>query len=67
MNTLVFDIETVPDIELGRRLFQLSGLSDEQVAQIMFAKRREETGGDFLSHEHGRAGVHGEGFDRALL
>jgi predicted PolB exonuclease-like 3'-5' exonuclease len=54
MNTLVFDIETVPDIELGRRLFQLSGLSDEQVAQIMFAKRREETGGDFLSHEQHR-------------
>jgi predicted PolB exonuclease-like 3'-5' exonuclease len=54
MNTLVFDIETVPDTELGRRLFQLSGLSDEQVAQIMFAKRREETGGDFLSHEQHR-------------
>jgi hypothetical protein len=32
----------------------LSGLSDEQVAQIMFAKRREETGGDFLSHEQHR-------------
>jgi len=54
MNTLVFDIETVPDTALGRRLFQLKDLSDEQVAQIMFAKRREETGGDFLSHEQHR-------------
>jgi 3'-5' exonuclease len=54
VNTLVFDIETVPDTDLGRRLFQLSDLSDEQVARIMFAKRREETGGDFLSHEQHR-------------
>ena len=26
MNTLVFDIETVPDVEFGRRLFGLEGL-----------------------------------------
>ena len=50
MNTLVFDIETVPDTDLGRRLYGLRELSDEQVARIMFAKRREETGGEFLSH-----------------
>ena len=54
MNTLVFDIETVPDTDLGRRLFHLSDLTDEEVARIMFAKRREETGGDFLSHEQHR-------------
>ena len=36
MNTLVFDIETVPDTDLGRRLYGLKDLSDEQVAQIMF-------------------------------
>jgi len=29
VNTLVFDIETVPDTELGRRLYQLKDLSDE--------------------------------------
>jgi hypothetical protein len=51
MNTLVFDIETVPDTDLGRRLYGLSNLSDEHVGQIMFAKRREETGSEFLSHE----------------
>ncbi len=54
MNTLVFDIETVPDTDLGRRLYDLEGLSDEQVGQIMFAKRRQETGSDFLSHEQHR-------------
>jgi predicted PolB exonuclease-like 3'-5' exonuclease len=49
MNVLVFDIETVPDVEAGRRLHQLDGLSDEDVAKVMFHKRREETGdSDFL-------------------
>ncbi len=54
MNTLVFDIETVPDTELGRRLYGLDGLSDAHVAQIMFTKRRQETGSEFLSHEQHR-------------
>jgi predicted PolB exonuclease-like 3'-5' exonuclease len=54
MNTLVFDIETVPDTELGRRLYGLQNLTDEQVAQIMFTKRRQETGSEFLSHEQHR-------------
>ena len=54
MNTLVFDIETVPDTNLGRRLYSLKDLSDEHVAQIMFTKRRQETGSDFLSHEQQR-------------
>ena len=54
MNTLVFDIETVPDTDLGRRLYGLHELSDEHVAQIMFTKRRQETGSEFLSHEQHR-------------
>jgi predicted PolB exonuclease-like 3'-5' exonuclease len=54
MNTLVFDVETVPDTDLGRRLHGLGGLSDEQVAEVMFTKRRQETGSDFLSHEQHR-------------
>ncbi len=54
MNTLVFDVETVPDTALGRRLYELHDLSDEQVAQIMFTKRRQETGSEFLSHEQHR-------------
>ena len=43
MNVLVFDIETVPDIEAGRRLYELDGLSDADVAKVMYAKRRGET------------------------
>jgi predicted PolB exonuclease-like 3'-5' exonuclease len=54
MNTLIFDIETVPDTDLGRRIHGLDGLSDEQVAEVMFTKRRQETGSDFLSHEQHR-------------
>jgi predicted PolB exonuclease-like 3'-5' exonuclease len=49
LNVLVFDIETVPDVSAGRRLYRLEGLSDGDVASVMFHKRREETGeGDFL-------------------
>ncbi len=54
MNTLVFDVETVPDTALGRRLYGLRELSDEQVGQIMFTKRRQESGGDFLPLEQHR-------------
>jgi predicted PolB exonuclease-like 3'-5' exonuclease len=49
VNLLVFDIETVPDLSGGRRLFGLEGLSDKDVANVMFNRRRQETGGsEFL-------------------
>lgn len=54
MNSLVFDIETVPDVALGRRLFNLHGLSDSEVAKAMFTLRRQESGSDFLPHEQHR-------------
>jgi len=54
MSCLVFDIETVPDVALGRRLHGLKDLSDEQVAKAMFALRRQATGGDFLPLEQQR-------------
>ena len=52
LNCLVFDIETVPDVEGARRLWDLDGLSDEDVAKVMVAKRQQESGGqsDFLRH-----------------
>ncbi|MHB8533925.1 MAG: 3'-5' exonuclease [Sulfuricaulis sp.] len=51
MNILAFDIETIPDVDTGRRLYGLDGLSDKDVAQAMFAKRREQTGeSEFLRH-----------------
>jgi len=54
MNSLVFDIETIPDVELGRRLFALEGLSDDAVAKAMFAHCRQESGRDFLPLEQHR-------------
>lgn len=49
MNIFVFDIETVPDVVSGKRLYQLPDLTDHDAAQAMFALRRQETGGsDFL-------------------
>ncbi|HKJ70722.1 MAG TPA: 3'-5' exonuclease [Gammaproteobacteria bacterium] len=51
MNVLVFDIETVPDIDGGRRLYDLHGLSDEDTVRAMQALRRQESGGrEFLRH-----------------
>lgn len=54
MNILVFDIETIPDVEAGRRIHELDGISDKDVAKVMFQKRREQTGdSDFLrQHLH---------------
>jgi predicted PolB exonuclease-like 3'-5' exonuclease len=54
VNTLVFDIETVPDVAFGRRLFDLGDLPDEQVAKAMFARRRQASGGEFLPPEQQR-------------
>jgi len=48
MSIFVFDIETVPDVASGRRIYQLPDLSDEDVAQIMQHKRRQQMGHDFL-------------------
>jgi len=46
---LAFDIETVPDTAGLRRLHDLeAGLSDNDVAQFAFARRRIQTGSDFL-------------------
>lgn len=54
MAVFAFDIETVPDVELGRRIYDLDGLSDREVGDVMQAKRRENTGSDFLSYEQQR-------------
>ena len=49
MNRLVFDIETVPDVELGRRTLNLEDLSDAQVAKAMYTLQRQRSGGEFRS------------------
>ncbi|QDQ38961.1 3'-5' exonuclease [Legionella geestiana] len=50
MTVLVFDIETVPDVESARRLHDLEGLNDSDTAEALFALRRAKTGSDFLPH-----------------
>ena len=50
MTILVFDIETIPDLEAGRKLYDLDGLSDEDTAKALFALRRAKVGHDFLPH-----------------
>jgi len=51
MNVLAFDIETIPDVDTGRRLYDLGDLSDKDVGRAMFAIRREQTGdSEFLKH-----------------
>lgn len=49
MNVLIFDIETIPDVEGGRRLYpSLHALPDHDVAEALFQKRRQEKGSEFL-------------------
>ncbi|MBA2656182.1 MAG: 3'-5' exonuclease [Tatlockia sp.] len=50
MTFLVFDIETIPDVEAGRKLHNLTNLSDEDSASALFALRRAKVGNDFLPH-----------------
>ncbi|HEY5624769.1 MAG TPA: ribonuclease H-like domain-containing protein, partial [Gammaproteobacteria bacterium] len=48
MNTLVFDIETIPDVDLGRKMHDVADLDDESVARIMFFKQRQARNTNFL-------------------
>ncbi len=50
MNILVFDIETIPDIDGCRRIYDLHGLSDDDVAKAVFQMRRQQSGTEFLRH-----------------
>ncbi|MEQ1527308.1 MAG: 3'-5' exonuclease [Gallionella sp.] len=49
--TLVFDIETIPDIAGLRTLYELDAqVNDEEVAEMAFQQRRQKTGSDFIQH-----------------
>lgn len=53
MHCFSFDIETIPDVEFGRRLYRLGDLSDEDVARAMMFHQLQKTGSDFLPlHQH---------------
>ncbi|MEI7567982.1 MAG: 3'-5' exonuclease [Alcaligenaceae bacterium] len=58
--TLVFDLETIPDIEGLRRLHQWGGdVPDAEVAERAFAARKEITGNTFLPQHLQRVAVVG--------
>jgi predicted PolB exonuclease-like 3'-5' exonuclease len=67
--TLVFDIETIPDVTGLRTLHELpADLADSEVAEFSFQKQRAKNGSDFLPHHLQRVVViscamrSGEGF-----
>jgi len=48
MNSLIFDIETVPDTAQGAQELGLTNIADEDVARAMFFSRAQQTGSEFL-------------------
>ena len=48
MHCFAFDIETIPDVEAGRLLWDLGDLSDDDVVTAMSFKRLQEAGTDFM-------------------
>jgi predicted PolB exonuclease-like 3'-5' exonuclease len=48
MHCFSFDIETIPDVEFGRRMWGLEDLSDADVGTAMSFMRQQQTGSDFL-------------------
>lgn len=54
MHCFAFDIETIPDVELGRRLLGLDdSLSDRDVGNAMMFRQQQKTGSEFLPlHQH---------------
>ncbi len=47
-NLLVFNVKTVPNIELGKKIYNLSNLDDDDVSKVMFFKQRQDNKTDLL-------------------
>lgn len=54
MHCFAFDIETIPDVALGRRIWSLDdSLSDRDVGNAMMFRQQQKTGSEFLPlHQH---------------
>lgn len=53
MHCFSFDIETVPDVDFGRRMWDLGDLPDDDVASAMLFKQLQKSGREFLPlHQH---------------
>ena len=50
MDTLIFDIETIPDADSGRRLYDFKDLSDEDVVRALEQLQYQKNGSTFMPH-----------------
>ena len=48
MNYLVFDIETIPDLDYGKQFLNLDGLEEDDIGRAMFFQQLQKTGTEFL-------------------
>ncbi len=48
MNYLIFDVETIPDLDYGKRFLNLDGLNNEDIGRAMFFQQQQKTGNEFL-------------------
>ena len=48
MKTIIYDIETIPDLDFGRKHMNLDGLSDEDIGRSMFFQQLQKYGNEFL-------------------
>ena len=52
-NVMVFDIETIPDLQAGACLNDMAGDPEKDIAEAMYQRQRQKTGHDFLPlHMH---------------
>ena len=53
MNCFAFDIETVPDVEFGKQMWDLQDLSEKDIGNTMMFKQKQKTNSEFLPlHQH---------------
>ena len=45
---LIFDIETIPDLDTGRLLYKIDELNDDDAMTALIALRHAEAGNDFM-------------------
>lgn len=50
MNVFVFDIETIPDVVMGRKCLGITGASDADVVKAMQLAQFQQNGSEFIRH-----------------
>ena len=48
MRTIVYSIDTIPDLDFGKKHMNLDGLSDEDIGRSMFFQQLQTKGDEFL-------------------